>query len=142
MLATLVVVATPWALAQQSQPDSQVPEDAFTARQLIAWSGLQKPQPAPQPLPPSDAPIPQPDQPTDQQATAPGHPHGEQRPSESFTAKIVKEGTRYCLRSGSKTYQLSGQDDLQKYENQPVRVLGTFDSSTDTIRIAQIVLLS
>ena len=142
MLATLLLAATPWALAQQSQPDSQVPEDAFTTRQLIAWSGLQKPQPTPQPLPPRDTPVPQPDQPTDQQANPPADPHSEQTPTQSFTGKIVKDGDRYCLRSGSKTYQLSAQDGLQKYENQPVRVVGSLDSSTDTIRILKIDLLS
>jgi len=142
MLAALALAATPWVLAQQSQPNTQVPEDAFTTRQLIAWSGLQKPQPAPQPLPPRDTPVPQPDQPTDQQATSPADPHSQQRPTESFTGRIVKDGGRYCLRSGSKTYQLSGQDGLQKYENQPVRVVGSLDSDTDTIRILKIDLLS
>ncbi len=142
LLAALALSLTPWALAQQAQPDPQVPEDAFTTRQLIAWSGLQKPQPAPQPLPPRDTPIPQPDQPTDQQANPPADPHGEQRPSESFTGKIVKDGDRYCLRSGSKTYQLSGQGGLEKYENQSVRVVGSLDSGTDTIRVLKIDLLS
>lgn len=142
MLAALVLSAAPWALAQQSQPDPQVPEDAFTTRQLIAWSGLQKPQPAPQPLPPRDTPVPQPDQPSDQQANPPADPHSEQTPTESFTGKLVKDGGRYCLRSGSKTYQLSSQDGLQKYENQAVRVVGSLDSRTDTIQVLKIDLLS
>jgi|SRR5579872_3405703 len=140
MLAALIFAVTPWALAQQPSPE--VPEDAFTTRQLIAWSGLQKPQPTPQPLPPRDTPVPQPDQPTDQQTKPPADQNTEQRPTESFTGKIVKEGDRYCLRSGSKTYQLSEQDGLQKFENQPVRVVGSLDSTTDTIRVLKIDLIS
>lgn len=142
MLALLALGITPWALGQQPQPTPQVPEDAFTTRELIAWSGLQKPQPTPQPLPPRDTPIPQPDQPSDQQANPPADPHGDTAPTESFTGKIIKDGDRFCLRSGSKTYQLSEQAGLQKYENQSVRVLGELDSSTDTIRVVKIDLLS
>lgn len=141
LFAMLALAVTPWVAAQQTQPNPQVPEDAFTARQLIAWSGLQKPQPSPQPLPPRDTPVPQPDQSSDQQANPPGD-HGGQTPAESFTGKIVKSGDRYCLRSGSQTYQLSEQAGMQKYESESVRVTGNLDSSTGTIRVLKIELIS
>jgi hypothetical protein len=140
LFAMLALVVTPWVAAQQTQPNPQVPEDAFTTRQLIAWSGLQKPQPTPQPLPPSDTAVPQPDQPSDQQANPPGG-HGEQTPAESFTGKIIRDDDRYCLRSGSITYQVSEQAGLQKYENQSVQVIGNLDSGIATIRILKIELL-
>lgn len=141
MLAILSLGVAPWVVAQEAQPNPQVPEDAFSTRQLIAWSGLQKPQPTPQPLPPRDTPIPQPDQPSEQQANPPVG-RGEQAPVESFAGKIIKDDDRYCLKSGSRTYQVSEQAGLQKYENQSVRVIGTVDSGTATIRILKIELLS
>jgi hypothetical protein len=141
MLAIFALAVAPWVVAQEIQPNSQVPEDAFSTRQLIAWSGLQKPQPTPQPLLPRDNPVPQPDLPSDQQANPPAG-HGEQAPAESFTGKIIKDDDRYCLKSGSRTYQVSEQAGLQKYENQSVRVIGNFDSVTATIRILKIDLLS
>jgi len=128
--------------AQDTRPNSQVPEDAFSTRQLIAWTGLQKPQPAPQPLPPRDTPVPQPDQPQDQQATPPADPHSDQTPTQSFTGKIVNDGGKYALKVGTEVYGLDQQDGLSKYENQVVRVIGRVDASSRMIHILKIDLLS
>lgn len=137
-----VFIYTAFAAAQESQSNSQNPEDAFSTRPLIAWSGMQKPQPAPQPLPPRDTPVPQPDQPSDQQATPPADPHSEQTPSRSFTGKIVKDGGEYVLKEASHTYHLDQQEGLQKYENEKVRVVGSLDPSGELIRIVKIELVS
>jgi uncharacterized protein DUF5818 len=143
LIAIALVLAFVWpALAQVPGAGPQVPEDALTTRQLIAWSGVQKPQPAPQPLPPRDTPIPQPDQPADQQANPPGDSHHEQTPTQAFTGKIVKDGNKYSLRVGSKTYQLQEQGGLQKYEDQTVRVIGILDLSSNTIQVESIDLIS
>ena len=142
-IAIALVLASGWpALAQVSEARPQVPEDALTTRQLIAWSGMQKPQPAPQPLPPRDTPIPQPDQPADQRANPPGDSHHDQTPTQVFTGKIVKDGNKYSLRVGSKTYQLQEQGGLQKYEDQTVRVIGILDLSSNTIQVESIDLIS
>src|SRR5690242_18770750 len=118
LIAAFFFAAVPCALAQQPSANPQTPEDAFQTRDLIAWSSLQKPQPAPQPLPPRDTPIPQPDQPPDQQAKSPGDPHTEQSPAQSFTGRIVKQGAQYVLRAaGNTTYVLDAQNDLQRYED-------------------------
>jgi hypothetical protein len=74
------------ALAQQSPP--QTPEDAFTSRELIAWSQLQAPQPAPQPLPQKDQQVPQPEQPQEQQPKLPSDPHAEQQPIPSCNGNV------------------------------------------------------
>lgn len=142
ILVGLILTIGPIAWAQGSQSKPQVPEDALTARQLIAWSGMQKPQPAPQPLPPRDTAIPQPDQPADQQGNPPGDPHREQAPVQTFTGKIVKGGSKYLLKDGSRTYQLLEQGGLQKYEDQTVRVIGIFDLSSNTIRVESIDVVS
>jgi hypothetical protein len=129
--------------AQEAQSDSKVPEDAFSTRQLIAWSGLQKPQPAPQPLPPRDTPVPQPDQPQDQQPTTPADPHSQQTPAtQLFTGKIVNDSGKYVLKVGTEVYGLDQQDGLEKYENQPVRVTGRMDANSRMIHILKIDLLS
>src|ERR1700758_2516558 len=73
-------------IAQQSSP--QTPEDAYASRELIAWSQLQAPQPAPQPLPPKDKQVPQPEQPQDQQPTAPADPNNQQQPIPSQGANV------------------------------------------------------
>ena len=78
----LLLISPGAAVAQQSAP--QTPEDAYTSRELIAWSQLQIPQPAPQPLPPKDGHVPQPEQPQDQQPKPPADPHTQQEPIHSF----------------------------------------------------------
>jgi len=106
---------------------------------------MQKPQPAPQPLPPRETPVPQPDQ-QDQQGKQPAEPHTppQQTPiTQSFTGKIVKDGSKYVLKVASNTtYELQEQGDVKQYENQTVTVIGTLDTGSNTIRVVKIELLS
>lgn len=131
------------AAAQQPQFSHQIPEDAFSTRQLIVWSSLQKPQPAPQPLPPRDTPIPQHDQHSAAQPSGPGNAQGDQAPAQSFTGKIVKQGAAYILRAASNTtYELDTDGDLQRFEDQNVRITGSLESGTNRIHVVKIELLS
>ncbi len=140
--AGFLLAIAPLAFGQEPQLTQQFPEDALATRQLIAWSRLQKPQPAPQPLPPRDTPLPQPG-PQDQQAKPPADPHTQQTPTQSFTGKIVKDGGRYFLKvSSNSSYQLDAQGDVKQYENQDVKVIGNLDSTSNTIRVVKIELLS
>ena len=139
LIAAFFFAAVSCALAQQPAADQQTPEDAFQTRDLIAWSSLQKPQPAPQPLPPRDTPIPQPGEQPDQQAKAPGNSQSEPSPADSFTGKIVKDGAEYVLRAaGSTTYHLDQQSELQRFENQNVRVTGKLESGSNTIQVDEV----
>ena len=81
LLTLCLLLTSVMVLAQQTPP--QTPEDAYTSRELIAWSQLQVPQPAPQPLPEKDRQVPQPEQPQDQQAKLPSDPHTQQGPIRS-----------------------------------------------------------
>ena len=133
------------AFAQEPQLTHKFPEDALTSQQLIAWSWLQKPQPAPQPLPPRDTPIPQADPQNQPSAREPGNSQSQQEsPStQSFTGKIVKDGTRYVLKVASNTtYLLAEQVDVRQYENQQVKIIGSLDTASNTIRVVKIELLS
>lgn len=137
----LLMMMAPLALGQEPQQTPKSPEDGLGAQQLIAWSWLQKPQPAPQPLPPRDTPLPQPD-PQDQQTKPPVNPQ-DQTPTQSFTGKILKDAGKYVLKvAGNTTYQLDGQDSLKQYENQDVKVIGSLDTTSNTIRIVKIELMS
>ena len=145
LFAGLLLVATPLAFSQESQAPPQSPEDAFVIQQLVAWTRVQKPQPAPQPLPPRDQPVPQPDQ-QDQQGKQPAEPQtpSQQTPTtQSFTGKILKDGSKYVLKvAGNTTYELKDAGDVGQYENQTVKVIGSVASGSNTIRVVKIELLS
>ena len=142
-LAGFMFAATSLLLGQQSRPAPQFPEDALVVNQLIAWSRLQTPQPAPEPMPPRESPVPQPGQ--DRNQTPPAHPQppSERSPAaESFTGKIVKDGGEFLLKAAGGTYALKGAENLLAYENQDVTITGSFDRISNTILIARVELLS
>lgn len=146
MFAGVLLVLTPFALGQelQNQNGPHFPQDLLASQQLIAWPWMQKPQPAPQPLPPPDKGIPQPDPPAAQPANPPAQ---QQTPSQTqnqtFTGKIVKDGDKYVLKvAGGTTYHLSEQSGVKQYEDKDVKISGTLDSDSNTIRIVKIELLS
>ena len=125
-------------LAQQPK-SLQTPEDAFTTRELIAWSHLQAPQPVPQPLPPREGQVPQPAQPQDQQPTSPADPHTQQEPVQAFSGIILNDSSRYLLIVvNTATYQLDPHDGLRAYENRTVKILGSFDPGAQSIKILRI----
>ena len=140
LLAMTLFTAAPLVLAQQPAP--QTPEDAFTTRDLIAWSQLQKPQPVPQPLPADDARVPQPEQPRDQQSKPPADAHNQQQPAIRLTGKIVKDGGQYILQVASANYPLVSQGNLAAYEARSVTVFGFFNTDTSTIHAVAIEILS
>jgi hypothetical protein len=139
--AGCLVSIAPLAFAQNAPLSHQSPEDSITAQQLVAWSRLQKPQPAPQPLPPRDTPIPQPD-PQDE-PKSPSAPDTQETANQSFTGKILEDGGKYVLKvAGNTTYQMDAQGEVKQYVGQNVKVIGKLDKASNTIRVAKIELLS
>jgi hypothetical protein len=137
LLTFCLLVAAPGAFPQQST--LRTPEDAYTSRELIAWSQLQNPQPTPQPLLPRDTPIPQPEQPQDQQAKLPADPQTRQEPAQSCAGKIIKDGNRYVLQVGNNTtYLLDANGILDVYANQNVRVVGNINPDAKSIRVLKV----
>jgi len=131
-------------ICSQDEPKPQVPEDAFSTRELIAWSSMQKPQPTPQPLPPPDKPIPAPDS---QSQSAPRQEAPDTQPATSdantFIGRIAKQGSGYVLTvSGGTTYKLSSDTDLGRFESKNVKVTGKLESDANTIHVSRIELLS
>jgi uncharacterized protein DUF5818 len=136
LIAFLLLLA-PGTFPQQSQP--QTPEDAYTSRDLIAWSQLQTPQPTPQPLPPRNRSVPQPEQPQDQQAKLPADPQSQQEPAQSYAGEIIRNGDRFVLQMQDKTtYQLETDGVLEVYENHSVRVMGKLRPQVKSIRVLKI----
>jgi hypothetical protein len=101
-------------------------------------------------MPPQDTPRPQPggNQPADPQTPLQPTPR-----TQAFTGKILKDGNKFVLQVASNTtYELQdqrglhqadlSQADLSQYENQTVRVIGSIDTGSNTIRVVKIELLS
>ena len=145
-VATLVTAQVPPADPAPGQ------SEGIIGPQLIAWSALQKPEPVPQtpqPIPGPDQTQPssqdqskQPDgsaQPNSQQP----EPETQQTQSQSISGTIAKVNNRYVLQtSDSVTYQLDDQTNVAQYVGKRVKVTGTLDRSTGTIRVRSVELLS
>ena len=130
-------------LCAQDEPKPQVPEDAFSTRELIAWSSLQKPQPTPQPLPPADEPIPEPGQGREQTTPPNTAAESQQSPADAFIGRISKSGESFILTvSGGTTYELASENDLAKFENKTVRVRGQLEPNGKRIRVTKVEVLS
>jgi hypothetical protein len=145
MLAAFLVALAPFAVGQDSQTHGNAgfSDDTLPSRELIAWTWMQKPQPTPQPIPPPEKGVPQPDQQTEQPANPQQHQETSQPQSQTFTGKIVKDGDKYVLKSaGSTTYQLAQQSTVKQFEDQDVKIIGTLDAGSNTIRVTKIELLS
>jgi len=146
MFAGLLVLLAPLAFGQEPryQTSPNRIDDSLASQQLIAWSWMQKPQPAPQPLPPPDKSIPQPDQPAAQPSNPQGAQSSPSQPqSQAFTGKIVKDGGKYVLKvAGNTSYQLDDQSSVKQYEDKDVKIIGTLDAGSNTIRVVKIELMS
>jgi hypothetical protein len=142
LFAGVLLTMASFAFAQEPQLTPQFRDDALALQPLITWTHFQKPQPAPQPLPPRDTPVPQPD-PQGKQPADPQHSQDQTPTTQSFTGKILKDGNKFILKVASNTtYQLQYQGDVAQYENQDVKLIGILDTGTNTIRVVKIELLS
>ena len=141
LIAGFFIVPATLTLAQEPQWKPEIPENVFGTRELVVWTNLQTPQPAPQPLPPQRAPLPQPGPSADAQSKSPAEPQNPQFPLPSFTGTIVKEGADYVLR-GNITYVLDEQSDCSGYEGKNVKVNGNLITGSNRIHIVKIELLS
>jgi Protein of unknown function (DUF5818) len=134
-----LVVTVPLLFGQdpQARMSPALPPD-IVGPQLIAWSQLQKPQPVPQPLAPSDRPMQQ----TDRQSASP-RAQQEQPAAPTFMGTIIKNGSRYVLKVASNSvYQLDDQDKAKQYEGEQVTITGTLDADGKSLHITSIELVS
>ncbi len=69
---------------------------------------------------------------------------GRQQDLKTFVGTITKSGDKWILEDASKkvTYQLDDQERVKQYEGRSVKITGSFDVATNTIRVAQIEVSS
>jgi Protein of unknown function (DUF5818) len=77
------------------------------------------------------------------QAPPPQMPDQQQQPqpadkSQTFTGTISQQGSDYVLESSGTTYKLSGASNAKNFLGKSVTVVGTLDSSTNTIAVQSI----
>jgi len=139
MCAAILLVHSVFVFAQQPVPQPNPPLAAgVLGPPLVAWSELQKPRPVPQPLPPP-RPDPPAEQPSQQQ---PGGSQAQQQPSSQvFTGTIVKEGSKYVLKTDSTSYQIDDQEKAKMYEGKQVKIAGSLDTKTNVLHVTSIELL-
>lgn len=117
----LAMVAS--TFSQQPQLNSQIPEDAFSTRPLVAWSDLKTP--APTPLPLKDSPV----------------PKSNEHPASTFTGWIVKDGSQYLLaEANNATYRIDLESGMAPYERQKVAIVGVLDPRAGRIQVLKIEL--
>lgn len=59
----------------------------------------------------------------------------ESQKADLFTGVIVKQDGQFVLQSGGTAYRLDNQSAAAQFEGKRVRVRGTLDSSTNTIKV-------
>lgn len=110
----------------------------FLMLALAAGLCLLQPSLNAQQYPPANNPAAQQQQPAD----ADSQPSAMSQTSDShtFAGKIAKSGEKLVLKDSvsKSTYALDDQDKAKQFEGQQVKVTGTLDAATNTIRIASI----
>jgi hypothetical protein len=111
----------------------------------VVWMGLAPPafsQGAAQPSQPVDptaqtpaARVPEGAAPVSQPGSGPGSEAGRLRP---FLGTVVYRQNRYVLRAGDLEYKLDRQADVKPYSGKNVKVTGSLDRKTNTIRVQKI----
>jgi hypothetical protein len=150
ILIVAIISCTAFACAQEGPSSEQL----FSS-DLIAWSGMQQPQPPQQPgqqtAPTASAQTPSTQnssasanqqQPQDSDASSAASQN--QAPTaSSFTGTIAKEADLYVLKiSETRSYKLDAQHQIEQYEGQRVRVTGTLESAVNIIHVDRIEPLS
>ena len=89
-----------------------------------------------EPARPSSAQQPQ----TQQDPAAPPSTMRQAANTETFTGKIANAGGKFVLRDNATkmTYALDDQSQAKKFDGQNVKVTGTLDAQTNTIRVSAI----
>jgi len=146
--AALVVCLMPFAFGQGSASPAQ-PQDP------TAQSPAANPPATPKTFPDSTQTGAQPADQTGSQSSAQSSQSGSQSgssaqtnstessatsagASEQFTGSIIKSGGKYQLRSAGNTYDLDDQSQAKNFAGKDVKVNGSLDKASNTIKVASI----
>lgn len=150
---TIAIVASlgSAAFAQESPDKGQM-----LSSDLVAWTSMQEPQqpeqqpahqqPTPEPTPetrPPQNPTPSQEPSTPPSAEPQDKAQAKAPTAQTFTGTISKEADNFVLKVSTSTeYKLDNQQQVQQYEGQRVRVLGTLDPSINLIHVDRIEPIS
>ena len=109
----------------------------MSTNDLIAWSGMQTPEPVPPAAQITD-PDPKPETQPDSQPVA--APDADANASvHTVTGAISKDGDSYVLKvSDTTSYKLDDQDKAKQFQGQKVRVTGQVDLNNNQIHVQKI----
>lgn len=65
-------------------------------------------------------------------------PGNEAEAAKTFTGRISFMDGKYVLLSGTSTFLLDNQEKAKEFDGKDVKVTGTLDSATNTIRVSEI----
>jgi len=123
LVAVFAMVVLPVAFGQSTTAPSQDP-----AAQPSASPSQQTPsQTNPSTSSPSTAP-----------STDPSASPTSSDSQKSFVGSIVKTGGKYVLHTGGTDYELDDQSQAKKFEGKDVKVTGSLDASSNTIKVQAI----
>jgi hypothetical protein len=152
-LLLCLLVAVPFSIAQDSSSPAPIPDShELASSDLIAWSGMQSPQPVPpsgqQPLGPDPQTETQPQaNPAPSPATAPTTPAASSAQSaeqnqtpatRTFLGTISKQSDFYVLKTESSSYKLDAQDRAKQFDGQKVQVIGILNTDGQSIQVQSI----
>jgi hypothetical protein len=147
-----LLAAVPLVFSQEPSPAPIPDSQALSSSDLIAWSGMQSPQPVPpsgqQPLGPDPQaetqpqpnPAPSPETVPAKPADSPGQGTDQnQTPAaRTFLGTITKQADAYVLKTEATSYQLDAQDKAKGFDGQKVRVIGILDPGGQSIQVQSI----
>jgi hypothetical protein len=118
-----------WGSAAHAQSTATPNRDQLFTSDLISWTEMQSPDPVDnsgQRSPQQNSAIP----------VNPTQNKQPERPTQTFTGTITKEGNSYVLRISDKWfYDLDDQSEAEQYLNQRVAVTGSLNESGDLIHV-------
>jgi Protein of unknown function (DUF5818) len=140
---TTILLSGVMAFAQDVPPGN---ERLFTS-DLIAWSFMQQPRepdegqprtPTPEPSPETQSPEnPTPGTPENPPSAQPNR--GRPAAAQSFIGSIAKEADSFVLKvSATTSYKLDNSREVEQFEGQRVRVIGTLDRDINLIHVDKV----
>jgi cytoskeletal protein RodZ len=128
LIAVFALVILPAAFAQGTPSQSQDPSTQTPSTQPPSQSPSTSPSQSPSTAPPSQSPS------TDNPSSA----TSSSSDAHSFVGSIVKNNGKYMLHTGGADYELDDQSQAGKFEGKDVKVTGSVDQQTNTIRVQSI----
>ena len=131
LIAVFALVMLPPAFAQGTPSQSQDPSTQTPSTAPPPSDPGTSPSQAPTAAPPSQSPTDNPSSATSSSSDA--------SDAHNFVGSIVNNNGKFMLHTGGTDYELDDQSQAAKFEGKDVKVTGSVDQATNTIRVQAIV---